>query len=190
MPTYRTPDVYVEEISVFPPSVAEVETAIPAFIGYTERATKIVLNDLLTRPTKIYSFAEYEQYFGMPAAPAIAVTLTATDTGFSAVVSPPVTNFLLYYAVKMYFDNGGGKCYIVSVGVYGVPVAPAIEIAPLTAGLEAVALEDEPTLLVCPRRPHPPSRLRRRRKTTPLPRPPSLLKSRLAYRRTRNRANR
>lgn len=150
MPTYRTPDVYVEEISVFPPSVAEVETAIPAFIGYTERATKIVLNDLLTRPTKIYSFAEYEQYFGMPAAPAIAVTLTATDTGFSAVVSPPVTNFLLYYAVKMYFDNGGGKCYIVSVGVYGVPVAPAIEIAPLTAGLEAVALEDEPTLLVCP----------------------------------------
>ena len=41
MPTYRTPDVYIEEISVFPPSVAEVETAIPAFIGYTERATKI-----------------------------------------------------------------------------------------------------------------------------------------------------
>ena len=33
MPTYRTPDVYVEEISVFPPSVAEVETAIPAIVG-------------------------------------------------------------------------------------------------------------------------------------------------------------
>jgi len=46
MPTYRTPDVYVEEISVFPPSVAEVETAIPAFIGHTERARKIVDADL------------------------------------------------------------------------------------------------------------------------------------------------
>jgi phage tail sheath protein FI len=146
MPTYRTPDVYVEEISVFPPSVAEVETAIPAFIGYTERASKVVANDLLMRPTKIFSFAEYEHYFGAPAAPAIGVALTATATGFSAVVTEPATNFLLYYALKMYFDNGGGKCYIVSVGDY----AAAIEIAPLTAGLDAVALEDEPTLLVCP----------------------------------------
>ena len=41
MPTYRTPDVYIEEISVFPPSVAEVETAIPAFIGYTANTTLI-----------------------------------------------------------------------------------------------------------------------------------------------------
>ena len=40
MPTYKTPDVYVEEIPVFPPSVAEVGTAIPAFVGYTERARK------------------------------------------------------------------------------------------------------------------------------------------------------
>ena len=27
--SYKTPGVYVEEISKFPPSVAEVETAIP-----------------------------------------------------------------------------------------------------------------------------------------------------------------
>ncbi len=33
MPTYKTPDVYVEEISKLPSSVAQVETAIPAFIG-------------------------------------------------------------------------------------------------------------------------------------------------------------
>ena len=33
MVTYRTPGVYVEEISTLPPSVAEVSTAIPAFIG-------------------------------------------------------------------------------------------------------------------------------------------------------------
>ena len=35
--TYKTPGVYVEEIVKFPPSVAQVETAIPAFIGYTEK---------------------------------------------------------------------------------------------------------------------------------------------------------
>lgn len=38
--TYRTPGVYIEEISKFPPSIAEVATAIPAFIGYTEKAVK------------------------------------------------------------------------------------------------------------------------------------------------------
>jgi len=37
---FKTPGVYVQEISLFPPSVAEVETAVPAFIGYTEKAAK------------------------------------------------------------------------------------------------------------------------------------------------------
>jgi phage tail sheath protein FI len=55
MVAYRTPDVYVEEIPVFPPSVAEVGTAIPAFIGYTERAIKNTADDLLLKPTRISS---------------------------------------------------------------------------------------------------------------------------------------
>ena len=38
MATYKTPGVYIEEISTLPPSVAEVSTAIPAFIGYTAKA--------------------------------------------------------------------------------------------------------------------------------------------------------
>ena len=37
MPTYRTPDVYIEEISVFPPSVAEVEAALPAWVAADEQ---------------------------------------------------------------------------------------------------------------------------------------------------------
>ncbi len=147
MPTYRTPDVYVEEISVFPPSVAEVETAIPAFIGYTERARKVADADLARRPTKIYNFAQFEHYYGGPDTPAITAALLADGAGgFRATVTPPTITYLLYYAVKMFFDNGGGKCYIVSVGVY----PDTIEIADFTAGLNAVALEDEPTLLVCP----------------------------------------
>ena len=34
----KTPGVYVNEVSIFPPSVAQVPTAIPAFVGYTEKA--------------------------------------------------------------------------------------------------------------------------------------------------------
>jgi phage tail sheath protein FI len=39
MANYRTPGVYIDQISKFPPSVAAVETAIPAFIGYTRNTT-------------------------------------------------------------------------------------------------------------------------------------------------------
>jgi len=146
--TYRTPDVYIEEISVFPPSVAEVETAIPAFIGYTEKAHKVAANDLHNRPNKIYNFAEFEQYYGLAKDETIAVTLTGVSPNYVAAITPQTATYLMYYAVKMFFDNGGGKCYIVSVGGYVSP--SAITASELTVGLAAIASEDEPTLLVIP----------------------------------------
>ena len=63
MPIYKTPDVYVEEISTLPPSVAEVSTAIPAFIGYTEKAEKED-EDLMFKPTRITTLLEYKNLFG------------------------------------------------------------------------------------------------------------------------------
>ncbi|HET7832413.1 MAG TPA: hypothetical protein VFK88_05560, partial [Gallionella sp.] len=75
--TYRTPDVYVEEISVFPPSVAEVETAIPAFVGYTEFAREITVGDLNNKPKKIKSLLEYETYYG--AGPTLAISEAVID---------------------------------------------------------------------------------------------------------------
>ena len=152
MPTYRTPDVYIEEISVFPPSVAEVETAIPAFIGYTQTARKLNGDPLLNKPTKIYSFAEYEQYYGLAEPETIAVTLTGAAPDFRASVTPQQATYLLYYAVKLFFQNGGGKCYIVSVGDYAAP--PTIDAGELGDGLTAVAAEDEPTLLLIPEAVH------------------------------------
>ena len=38
--TYTTPGVYVDHNSVFPPTVKEVVSTIPAFVGYTEIAAK------------------------------------------------------------------------------------------------------------------------------------------------------
>jgi hypothetical protein len=161
---YRTPDVYVEEISTFPPSVAEVETAIPAFIGYTEVAKKNKDNDLILKPTKIYSLKEYEQYYGNPKADDILITVVAADdkvaTGFTvSSFTEPSVDYLMYYSLKMFFDNGGGKCYIISVGIY--QTTPAIglngdkgtDLATkygLSDGLNVLALEDEPTLIVIP----------------------------------------
>ncbi len=169
MPTYKTPDVYVEEIPSFPPSVAEVGTAIPAFIGVTEIARKNADNDLRLKPTKIYSLTEYESLFGGPFADEIHITVKSDATqpgGFkvdaysvgAAAPAPPapppapsvLPKFLLYWAVKMYFDNGGGQCYIVSTGGYDKDIDVGDASKGLIAGLATVELEDEPTLLVVP----------------------------------------
>ena len=62
--TYKTPGVYVEEIHKLPPSIAPVDTAIPGFIGYTEKAEEDKADDLKLKPTKIFSLADYETFFG------------------------------------------------------------------------------------------------------------------------------
>lgn len=146
MATYRTPDVYVEEISVFPPSVAEVETAIPAFIGYTARATRMIDNDLDGVPTRVTSLLEYESLFG--GAPALDVQTIQIDAGgrFQSVTLGANNTRYLYDALRLFFDNGGGPAWIVSVGRH----ADALAAADLIEGLAAIAAVDEPTLLLTP----------------------------------------
>ena len=63
MPTYKTPGVYVEEISTMPPSVAEVETAIPAFIGFTEKGAPADKDSPIVAK-RISSLKEYEDFYG------------------------------------------------------------------------------------------------------------------------------
>ena len=59
----RTPGVYIDEESLLPPSVVQVPTAIPVFIGHTER---IEYNgeDLQFNPKRIVSYSDYIEKFG------------------------------------------------------------------------------------------------------------------------------
>ena len=59
-----TPGVYIEEKSSFGSSVVPVQTAVPAFIGYTEKANR-GSKSLLNQPTKITSFGQFVELFGM-----------------------------------------------------------------------------------------------------------------------------
>jgi phage tail sheath protein FI len=158
---YKTPGVYIEEIPKFPPSVAQVETAIPAFIGHTAKAIRKVAGDLSLVPTRITSLVEYVQFFG-EAQPETDIEVTVTETQVAGVrQSFTVTAAFngnrsthnMYYALQMYFANGGGPCYIVSVDTYGA-LGTAIGIGTattgLTGGLNAIALVDEPTIIVFP----------------------------------------
>lgn len=142
----KTPGVYIDEVPKFPPSVAQVETAIPAFFGYT-RNTMLNGSSLINRPIRITSMVEYEAVFGIRQETFSAVVNTVA--GQNVIVTPPAapaTFYRLYYSLQMFFANGGGPCYIVSLGSDTSPIT----LANHTAGLAAIAKEDEPTLLVFP----------------------------------------
>ena len=69
----KTPGVYIVEESAFPSSVVEVATAVPAFIGYTERADNQG-RSLTNRPWRITSMSEYHTYFGGAPSPLFALS--------------------------------------------------------------------------------------------------------------------
>ena len=133
MATYKTPDVYVEEISTLPPSVAGVSSAIPAFIGYTEKGTSF-------EPTKISTFMEYKETFGGPES--TTFTVATADDVINSVTPSALTNYM-YYQIDMYFKNGGSPCYVISTGAYKTPARADYESA-----LAALEKKDEPTLIV------------------------------------------
>lgn len=161
--TYKTPGVYVEEISKFPPSVAQVETAIPAFIGYTERASRKTPGDLSRVPTRITSLLEYESFFGGPQPESnIEVTVTQESDGggtilketLSVAINGAASRHNLYYALQLYFANGGGPCYIVSAGDYKANAGDALVYAEMKTALDTLEKEDEPTMIVFPEGQH------------------------------------
>ncbi len=149
-----TPGVYVQETTTLPPSVAEVETAIPAFIGYTGKALRGT-EDLTWIPTRISGLDEYILYFGAAEEETDAsVTIAVIEDGegnYGITITPDAakqSKYILAYAIRHYFDNGGGSCYVVSVGPCTPGGTPSGD--DLIKGLGYVHEVDEVTLLVIP----------------------------------------
>lgn len=214
MAQMKTPGVYLIEKNAFPNSVVEVATAVPAFIGYTEKAVNGT-QSLLNKPFRITSFAEYMQYFGgapdklfeltlgtekVPISPAVAardavaavaaVAAVKNESGeetspaIEAVEAQPavaakeavvkevpatgnlVLNkshfnlqrngdiFRLFDAIRFFYQNGGGPCYIVSVGDYSNGISAGLLDGSDTTfpggGLMTLEKEQEPTMVLVP----------------------------------------
>jgi uncharacterized protein len=149
MQTYKTPGVYVEEISSLPASIAEVETAIPAFFGFTEKGP-------VNTPTRITSLMEFQMHFGS-ADPekGISVTLQVDDDdpqGYkvdSVTIDPSKrSKNVLYYALQLYFVQGGGPCFIISTGMFADGANASLAL--YSTALATIEKEDEPTLILFP----------------------------------------
>ncbi len=164
MAVMKTPGVYIVEKNAFPNSVVEVATAVPAFVGYTEFADNH--NTPLTlKPWPISSMAEYHQYFGGPPKPRFALSEVADlrDAQFQALSEPDTPSsqkgykltqvrgvkggdFGLYSALRHFFQNGGGRCYVTSIGSYLQELDPDL----FQKGIDALKKEQEPTMLLAP----------------------------------------
>ena len=146
MARYYSPGVYVEEISTLAPSVAQVATAIPAFIGFTEKGSGV---------KRIDTLLDFETNFGKYKPSKFSVTVKETKDGDAVLqeitkvdrADADSNNFLMYYGLSLYFLNGGGSCYIISIGKYESYDATKAKQA-FEDGLKLLALEDEPTLIV------------------------------------------
>lgn len=91
MPTYLTPGVYVEEVPSGSMPLAAAGTAVAAFVGFTAKAPIDDPRDPQgLRPRMVTNWTQYKKLYG----------------GFT-------NSALLPQAVYGFFQNGGGRCYIV-----------------------------------------------------------------------------
>lgn len=89
MPNYRSPGVYVEEVEAGSRPIEGVGTAVAAFVGFTARGPR-------DTAIRLANWGQYVQAFG-----------------------DFVPGAYLPLAVFQYFNNGGGACYVISVGSGG-----------------------------------------------------------------------
>lgn len=100
---YFAPGVYIEEIDRGSRPIEGVSTAVAGFVGFTE---DIRDGAELFKPMLITNWTQYLNYFAR-----------ANSDGFTDF------NAYLPFTVYGYFMNGGGRCYVTSIGTR-LPGAP------------------------------------------------------------------
>lgn len=181
MQSLQIPGVYTAENAAFSNVLTAVPTAVPAFIGYTAQA---VYNgkSYLQVPFKISSFEEFcavyclanspsPQHVSKQYAPQYYLVEEAVKpvkgdymiihSCYYSVQPDPASIYYLYNSVRLFYQNGGGDAYIVSVGNYGQlsgkpvqagnqAINPNVQLRSLLDGVSGLAQEQEPTLYLCP----------------------------------------
>ncbi len=149
-----TPGVYIEERNAFPNSVVAVNTSVPVFVGYTEKAVRNG-QSVKGKPVRIESLQEYMEFFGR-AYPHKFTLATGSINPFNpSLLTSPVQQFYFFNCIRLFYLNGGNTCYIMSVGTYGGedggPVVIEIKAADFSDDVfAALTKEYEPAIIVVP----------------------------------------
>lgn len=99
MPEYLSPGVYVEEVDRGPKPIEGVGTAMPVFVGFSEKAQLVeqidgetITSDVMGKAQLVTNWTQYVERFG----------------NF-------VEGAYMPHAIYGYFMNGGNRCYVLSV---------------------------------------------------------------------------
>lgn len=109
---YKVPGIKIKEKRIFGRNVPTNDTAVPVFIGYTQKASAEVV--------RINSLKEYVEKFGggFYPIPEAGEDDKSIDTAATDGNKPPNRVFFLYESIKLFYTNGGSTCYVVSVGEF------------------------------------------------------------------------
>jgi phage tail sheath protein FI len=152
MPEYLTPGVYVEEVPSAIKPIAGVGTSTAGFIGSVANDVETLLmpgrlgyttdkNNKQTRnPDDYYSLA--------PAGEAVLVD--SWETFRTRFGDPQPGNFVLAHAVYGFFNNGGGRCWVVRVAPSAKDADPETQDDILVSALTLFEAIDEIAIVAIP----------------------------------------
>ena len=114
----------------------EIET-LKSDPGYTEEALSKLQDEAKLLESDLNTLKEQ-----LNKIPEVNITIDNVDYHVEA----PAPLYTLYYHIVLFFANGGGSCYIVSVGDYNTKY----DNEKFTNGINALEKEMEPTMIIIP----------------------------------------
>jgi len=121
---YAVPGVYVTESNGPSISIQNGETAIPVFLGFfTPKSPKT--QDKL-ECVRIESWLDFSQQFG----PSDHITINVVNKTLHA------TSYMGANSVRLYFENGGGPCYVLNILRKGTDEIKQEVLAQITPAIE------------------------------------------------------
>ncbi|CAI1560114.1 phage tail sheath family protein [Serratia entomophila] len=122
---YAVPGVYVTESNGPSISIQNGETAIPVFLGFFTPKPPHNTQDKL-ECVRIESWLDFSQQFG----PSDHITVDVSQSAVHA------TSYMGANSVRLYFENGGGPCYVLNILRTGTEAIKKAVLGQITPAIE------------------------------------------------------
>lgn len=139
---YSTPGVYTNEIATALEQFNTSLPTVPIFVGFTEK-TSYQNRSLLYQPVPIASMTEFESFFGT-----LPISNWEWDSTNSQITCTDEVSYRLYHSLQLYFDNGGGACYVVSTGTYRKTMDSQLAVVRFEKALQYISKQPDSNVMV------------------------------------------
>jgi len=128
MNDYRSPGVYVEELNALSLGIQSSPTAVPVFVGHFDDAKNPDTSPAV-QCVRIDSWLSFTQLFKSDASHTFAIDVKNSNNELAFVGAQ-----IGAASVRLFFENGGGACYVLPINEFNAAyvdaIGPAIELCP------------------------------------------------------------